>query len=64
MGKNPRDREGCLTLREAVGRGIRPAVILVPVLIFVTLILAGTAAPEQFMAVLNAVFAGLMVHGG
>ena len=46
MGKNPRDREGCLTLREAVGRGIRPAVILVPVLIFVTLILAGTAAPE------------------
>lgn len=64
MGKRPRDREGCLTLREAVRRGIRPAVILTPVLIFAALILAGTAAPEQFMAVLSAVFTGLMVHGG
>ena len=64
MGKNRNNQEGYLTLREAAARGIRPAVILAPVLIFLTLILAGTAAPEQFMAVLNAVFTGLMVHGG
>ena len=62
--KPEQQQDGTLTLRQPIGRGNRTAVILVPVLIFLTLILAGVLVPESFVAVLNAVFTALMVHGG
>lgn len=53
-----------LTLKQAVERGIRPAVILVPVLVFLTLIMIGTINPETFLLFLNSSFSALMINGG
>jgi len=52
-----------LSLKEALQRGIRPAVIIVPVLIFATLIFIGIADASSFIAALNSLFVSLMVNG-
>ena len=52
-----------LTLKQAFERGIRPAVILVPVIIFVTLIAIGIVDSGTFLTMLNAFFSSLMVNG-
>ena len=52
-----------LTLKQAFERGIRPAVILVPVIIFVTLIGIGIVDSGTFLTMLNAFFSSLMVNG-
>ena len=64
MAARKQERKKALTLVQALERGIRPAVILVPVLSFLSLVAAGLAAPEQFLALLREVFTALMVHGG
>jgi len=64
VGNGTEEKGVNLTLRQGMERGIRPAVILVPVLIFFTLIMAGIVAPETFMMFLNGVFSALMVNGG
>lgn len=53
-----------LTMKQAIQRGIRPAVILVPVIIFVTLIIIGLIDPDSFVAMLNNAFSLLMINGG
>lgn len=53
-----------LTLAQALKRGIRPAVILVPVIIFLTLITIGIVDSGTFITALNAFFVSLMVNGG
>lgn len=53
-----------LTLKQAVKRELRWVVILVPVLIFFTLIVIGILAPEKFLKVLNQCFTELMINGG
>lgn len=52
-----------LNLKQAIERGIRPAVILVPLIIFATLIGIGIVDSGTFLAMLNAFFASLMVNG-
>lgn len=52
-----------ISMKEAHQRGLRPAVILIPVIIFVTLIAIGTINGEMFIAALNSFFVGLMVNG-
>ena len=52
-----------LSMKEARQRGLRPAVILIPVIIFITLIAIGTVNGEMFIAALNSFFVGLMVNG-
>ena len=42
---------------------LRPAVVLIPVAIFVVLIIAGTANGEAFIGALNNIFVNLMVNG-
>ena len=39
-----------ISLKQAFERGIRPGVILAPVLIFLTLIIAGITLPDTFIA--------------
>lgn len=53
-----------LTLKQAMERGIRPVVILVPVLIFLTLIMVGVVTPKTFLMFLNSFFSALMINGG
>lgn len=53
-----------LTLKQAIKRGIRPAVILVPVVIFVTMIVLGIVNPTTFLGMLNSVFSSLMINCG
>lgn len=52
-----------LTLKQALERGIRPAVILIPVIIFITLIAIGIVDSGTFITMLNAFFTSLMVNG-
>ena len=52
-----------LSMKEAQRRGLRPAVILIPVIVFITLIAIGTVNGEMFIAALNSFFVGLMVNG-
>ena len=56
-------RSNNLSVNEAIRRGLRPAVILIPVIVFVTLIAIGTVNGEMFIAALNSFFVGLMVNG-
>lgn len=53
-----------ITLKQALQRGIRPVVILVPVTIFITLIVLGLINSDTFLTVLNGIFQSLMVNGG
>lgn len=53
-----------LTLKQAIARGIRPAVILVPVLIFVTMIILGVVYPQSFIQTLSLLFKQLMINYG
>ena len=52
-----------ISMKEAKERGLRPAVILIPVVIFITLITIGTINGEAFIEALNSFFVGLMVNG-
>ncbi|MBQ8306769.1 MAG: BCCT family transporter [Blautia sp.] len=60
MGNN---KSKNLSMREAMERGLRPGVILIPVIIFVTLIAIGTVNGEMFISALNSFFVSLMVNG-
>ena len=53
-----------ISLKQALERGIRPVVILVPALTFAALIAAGIAFPESFITILNGFFSHLMANGG
>lgn len=44
-------------------KSIRPAVILVPAIVFATLVVAGTVNGESFIAALNALFETIMING-
>ena len=52
-----------LSMKEAKERGLRPGVILIPVIIFLTLIAIGTVNGEMFISALNSFFVSLMVNG-
>ncbi|MDD6678364.1 MAG: BCCT family transporter [Firmicutes bacterium] len=52
-----------ISMKEARKRGLRPAVILFPVLIFATLIIIGLVDGKAFIGMLNTVFQSLMVNG-
>lgn len=52
-----------ISMAEAKKLGLRPGVILIPVIIFATLIALGTVNGEMFISQLNSFFVGLMVNG-
>lgn len=52
-----------LSMSEALKRGLRSAVILIPVFVFVTLIVVGITNSQSFISALNQFFVALMVNG-
>lgn len=59
-----KNKSGNLSFKQAVNRGLRPGVILVPVIIFLTVIMIGIVDINSFVKILNTCFVSLMVNGG
>ena len=61
--KQEKNKTKSLSWKQAIQKGLRPGVILVPVIIFITLTIIGMIDSESFVSMLNTFFVSLMVNG-